>query len=57
MLAAVLEQKGHLVRIVDLTALRLSENALPPIIHKEKPDIVGITAMTPAINSAVSVAR
>jgi radical SAM superfamily enzyme YgiQ (UPF0313 family) len=57
MLAAVLEKKGYSVRIVDLTALGLSENAVPQIILKEKPELVGITAMTSTINSAISVAR
>ncbi len=57
MLAAVLEEKGYSVKIVDLTAMGLSENAVPQIIHEEKPEIVGVTAMTSTINSAVNVAR
>ena len=57
MVAAVLEKKGYLVKILDLPALRLSENSLPTVISQEKPDIVGITAMTPTINSAVNVAK
>jgi len=57
MVAAVLEENGHLVKILDLGALRFSENPLPMIIRQEKPDIVGITAMTPTINSAVRVAK
>ena len=57
LLAAVLEKKGYSVRILDLTALGLSDNAIPQIIREEKPEIVGITAMTPTISSAISVAR
>ena len=57
MLAAALEAKGYLVKIVDLTALRISENAIPQIIYTEKPDIVGVTAMTSTINSAINVVR
>ena len=57
MLAAVLEEKGHSVKIWDLTAIGLSENAVPQIIHNEKPKIVGVTAMTSTINSAINVAR
>jgi anaerobic magnesium-protoporphyrin IX monomethyl ester cyclase len=57
MLASVLEKEGHMVKIVDLTALGLSENAIPQIIHNEKPEVVGITAMTSTINSAIRVAR
>ena len=57
MVAAVLENNGYIVRILDLPALRFSENSLPRVIRQEKPNIVGITAMTPTINSAVSVAK
>ena len=57
MLAAVLEKKGYTVKIKDFTAVGLSENVIPQIIRADKPDIVGITAMTSTINSAVRVAR
>jgi anaerobic magnesium-protoporphyrin IX monomethyl ester cyclase len=57
MLAAVLERKGHSVKILDLAALELSENSLSHVISGETPDVVGITAMTPVINSAINVAR
>jgi len=57
MVATVLEKNGYLVKILDLPALRLFENSLPAIIRREKPDVVGITAMTPTISSAVSVAK
>jgi radical SAM superfamily enzyme YgiQ (UPF0313 family) len=55
MIAAVLEKNGCSVKILDLPALGFSENSLPAIIDQEKPDIVGVTAMTPTINSAVSI--
>ena len=57
MVAAVLEKNGYLVEILDLPTLGFSENSLPMIIRQEKPDAVGITAMTPTISSAVSVAK
>jgi radical SAM superfamily enzyme YgiQ (UPF0313 family) len=57
MVAALLEKNGYSVKILDLPALGLSENFLPPILHQEKPNVVGITAMTPTINSALKVAR
>lgn len=57
MVAAVLKKKGYSVKILDLPALGFFENSLPTIIQQEKPDVVGITAMTPTINSAVSVAK
>jgi radical SAM superfamily enzyme YgiQ (UPF0313 family) len=55
MVAAVLEKNGYLVKILDLPVLGFSENSLSTIIRQEKPDIVGVTAMTPTINSAVSI--
>jgi anaerobic magnesium-protoporphyrin IX monomethyl ester cyclase len=57
MLAAVLEEKKYSVKIVDLTAMGLSENDVPQIILSEKPELVGLTAMTSTVNSAINVAR
>jgi anaerobic magnesium-protoporphyrin IX monomethyl ester cyclase len=56
MLAAVLEPKGHSVTILDLTCQNLPEIDAAQIIDKEKPDVVGITAMTSTINSALKIA-
>lgn len=55
-MAAVLENSGYDVKILDLPALGLSEISFSGIIQGEKPDVVGITAMTPTINSAISIA-
>lgn len=55
MVAAVLEKNGYMVKILDLPVLGVSENSLSTIIRQEKPDVVGVTAMTPTINSAVSI--
>jgi radical SAM superfamily enzyme YgiQ (UPF0313 family) len=55
MVAAVLEKNGYLVKILDLPVLGFSENSLSTVIRQEKPDVVGVTAMTPTINSAVSI--
>ena len=55
MVAAVLEKNGYLVKILDLPVLGFSENSLSTVIRQEKPDVVGVTAMTPMINSAVSI--
>jgi radical SAM superfamily enzyme YgiQ (UPF0313 family) len=57
MVAAVLEKNGYLVKILDLPVLGFSENSLSTIIGQEKPDVVGVTAMTPTINSVVSVVK
>jgi len=54
-IAAVLEQKGHTVEIIDANALQLSERE---IVKKVKgADVIGITAMTPAVNSAIKIAK
>ena len=57
MVAAVLEKNGYRVKILDLPALGFSESSIPAILDQEKPELVGITAMTPTINSAVGVAK
>jgi len=57
MIAAVLEESGYQIKILDLQALRFSEKVLPEMISQEKPDVVGITAFTPTINAAVRVAK
>jgi anaerobic magnesium-protoporphyrin IX monomethyl ester cyclase len=55
--AAVLEGSGHTVKILDMPALRLSGTSVFEIIRQEKPDVVGISAMTPTINAALNVAK
>lgn len=55
-IGAVLAQSGHQVRILDLPALGQSENIVPSIVEKEKPDLIGLTALTPAIDSATKIA-
>lgn len=57
MIAAVLEEHGYKVKISDLHALGVSEEAVPRIISKETPDIVGITALTPTINASIEIAK
>jgi hypothetical protein len=57
MIAAVLEKKGYRVKILDLNALDLSQISISNFILKEAPDIIGLTAMTPNINSAIKLAR
>ncbi|MBU4223044.1 MAG: B12-binding domain-containing radical SAM protein [Euryarchaeota archaeon] len=54
-IAAVLEQKGHLVEIIDANALQLSDREI--VMKVKGADVIGITAMTPAINSAIKIAK
>lgn len=54
-IAAVLEQKGHHVEIIDANALQLSERE---IVEKVKgADVICITAMTPTVYSAIRIAK
>lgn len=59
-LAAVLEDKGYKVSIIDAFAEMLNESALEKRIKAFAPDVVGITGMTPVIDNAfrvVTIAR
>lgn len=49
MLGAVLRKAGHLVRIVDASAQGLGYDETLVDIKKTRPDIVGLTAVTPSI--------
>lgn len=55
LIAAALEREGYQVAVVDANALRLKpENIVPYVIDA---DVVGLTAMTPTINTAISIAH
>jgi len=54
-IAAVLERQNYQVEILDANALPLSESEVTREIGNV--DIIGITAMTPFINSAIKVAK
>jgi radical SAM superfamily enzyme YgiQ (UPF0313 family) len=56
LLSAIWDQQGHTSQIIDAAALRLS---LPKIISRIDPatDYIGLTATTPEISSAISIAR
>lgn len=54
-IAAVLERNGYQVSVVDANALRLTPEQIPPLTADA--DIVGLTAMTPSINTALKIAR
>ncbi|MFC1909075.1 B12-binding domain-containing radical SAM protein [Chloroflexota bacterium] len=55
LIAAVMERAGHQVTILDANALGLQPEDLPSLITRT--DIVGLTAMTPTVSTAISVAR
>ncbi len=54
-IAAVLEKEGYQVTIVDANALRIEPESLIPYVGDA--DVVGLTAMTPTINTAINIAR
>lgn len=57
-LAAVLEQDGHQVQILDAHAERLHLEAIPQWVEAHGPfELVGITATTPLIGNALDIAR
>ena len=54
-LSAILEQNAHQVEIIDANALQLSERE---IANKVKgAEVIGITAMTPAVNYVLRIAK
>ena len=55
LIAAVLEKAGYPVSVVDANALNLPLEEITPLVKNA--DIVGLTAMTPSINIALTTAR
>lgn len=56
-IAAVLEKNGIDVSILDGYQIRCSRKMLIQILNKERPDIIGITAVTSTIKDAFEVAK
>jgi radical SAM superfamily enzyme YgiQ (UPF0313 family) len=56
-LAAVLEQKGHEVKVIDCQALDIDHEKLKSELSSFKPDLVGITSIAPLISSALFSAK
>ncbi|MBM4240421.1 MAG: radical SAM protein [Euryarchaeota archaeon] len=56
-IAAVLEENGVDVRIIDASALEMDWPTLKREISKYSPDLVAITALTPTIDKAVKTAE
>lgn len=56
-IAAVLENAGYNVKIIDSPALKLSLKETVETIIKMKPDVVGVTASTPTFNRAIGLAE
>jgi len=56
-LAAVLEQHGYKVEILDAPAFQLTYEKIPAEVERRKPDIVGVTATTAVAPSALKTAQ
>jgi anaerobic magnesium-protoporphyrin IX monomethyl ester cyclase len=52
-LAAVLEKNGHTVNVIDCPTLEMNLEKLKAELASTEPDIIGITSMTPTIQSAL----
>ena len=55
--AAVLEQAGHTVRLIDMVAQRQRKEELGPLVNREDPDFVVLDSTTPSIYSDIDCAR
>ena len=55
LIAAILEREGYPVTILDANELGLKPEEAAAMVTDA--DVVGLTAMTPTINSAISIAR
>jgi len=56
-IAAVLEQAGYTVQLIDAVALDIYAGQLRTILMQEAPDIVGITSMISNVHGAIEAAR
>jgi radical SAM superfamily enzyme YgiQ (UPF0313 family) len=56
-IAALLERDSFLVKIIDCPALSLTHEDLRKIMEIEKPQLIGFTATTISIDSAIKAAR
>jgi len=55
LIAAVLERAGYQVTVLDANALRLQPEDIAQLVTDA--DVVGLTAMTPTISTAISIAH
>ena len=56
-LAAVVEKAGHELAVFDCPALGMDQEALKTKLEDFQPDLVGVTSMTPTIQSALQSTR
>ena len=56
-LAAVLEKNHHEITVIDCPAMGMDQDKLKRKLDEFKPDLVGVTSMTPTIKSALESTR
>jgi len=56
-LAAVVEKAGHELAVIDCPALDMDQDALKKKLEDFQPNLVGVTTMTPTIQSALQSTR
>jgi anaerobic magnesium-protoporphyrin IX monomethyl ester cyclase len=56
-LAAVVEKGGHELQVIDCPALGMDQDSLKRKLEAFQPDLVGVTSMTPTIQSALQSTR
>jgi radical SAM superfamily enzyme YgiQ (UPF0313 family) len=56
-LAAVLEEKGHQVTVLDCIAEGINQDHLKQTLAQINPDVIGVNSMTPMVSSAIMAAR
>jgi radical SAM superfamily enzyme YgiQ (UPF0313 family) len=56
-LAAVIEKNGHELKVFDCLALGLSHESLGKEFAAYQPDVVGVTSVTPTVNSTFLTAK
>ena len=56
-IAAVLEENGYNVEILDMYAQHTTLNELRNILKRGQPEIVGITCLTPFVSTVLKIAR
>jgi anaerobic magnesium-protoporphyrin IX monomethyl ester cyclase len=56
-LAAVIEKSGHELKVFDCLALGMDHTSLGKGFASYQPDVVGITSVTPTVNSALFTAK
>ncbi len=56
-LSSVVQADGHEVKVIDNARARMKVESLAERVKKEKPDVIGISALTPTFGQAIKIAK